>query len=376
MKNFFLLDPNITYLNHGSYGACPYPVFNDYQKWQKKLEQQPVQFMTKYLWKYLKKTRDELGYFLNCDGDDLLLVPNPTTAVNNIIENLNLNEGDEVLMTQHEYGALVRAWSRSSRKNKLSIIQQPIALPVISKNDFIKQFLAGITRKTKVVFISQITSQTGLVFPVKEICEYAQKKGIITIIDGAHVPGHINLNISALGCDFYAGACHKWLCAPKGSSFLYVKKSLQENLNPQVMSWGEEGDDPGPSQFLMDFQWQGTKDMSSFLSIPSAINFIESNNWKEKHKISKELILEVSEDLKSILGTDPLFKSEDWVGQMVSHPLPLNSPKNLKEKLFSKFLIEIPIFEWREQLYIRVSAHFYNDKKDMGNLINALTVLF
>ena len=376
MKNLFLLDPNITYLNHGSYGACPYPVFNDYQKWQKKLEQQPVQFMTKHLWKHLKKTRDNLGYFLNCDGDDLLLVPNPTTAVNNIIENLNLNKGDEVLMTQHEYGALVRAWTRLSRKNKLSIIQQPIDLPVNSKNDFIRQFLSGITRKTKVVFISQITSQTGLVFPVKEICEYVQKKGIITIVDGAHVPGHINLNISSLGCDFYTGACHKWLCAPKGTSFLYVKKSLQENLNPQVISWGEDGNDPGPSQFLMDFQWQGTKDMSSFLSIPSAIDFIENNNWKEKHKVSKELILEVSNSLKSILGTDPLFKSEDWVGQMVSHPLPLNSPKNLKEKLFSKFLIEIPIFEWREQLYLRVSAHFYNDKKDMGNLINALKVLF
>ena len=376
MKNLFLLDPNITYLNHGSYGSCPSSVFNDYQKLQKRLEQQPVQFMTKYLWKYLKESRDTLGTFLNCDGDDLLLFANPTTAINNVIENLNLNKGDEVLMTQHEYGALVRAWSRSSKRNNFSIVQQPVNVPVSSKKNFIKQFLAGITMNTKVVFISQITSQTGLIFPIKEICEYATKKGIVTIVDGAHVPGHIDLNISNLECDFYTGTCHKWLCAPKGSSFLYVRKSFQANIKPQVVSWGEEGDDPGPSQFQMDFQWQGTKDMSSFLSIPSAIHFIESNNWKENHKISKELILEVSEDLKNLFGTNPLFKSEDWVGQMVSHPLPSNTPENLKEMLWEKFLIEVPVFEWKKQKYIRVSAHFYNDRNDMKTLINALKIIF
>lgn len=376
MKNLFLLDPNITYLNHGSYGSCPSSVFNDYQKLQKRLEQQPVQFMTKYLWKYLKESRDTLGTFLNCDGDDLLLFANPTTAINNVIENLNLNKGDEVLMTQHEYGALVRAWSRSSKRNNFSIVQQPVNVPVSSKKNFIKQFLAGITVNTKVVFISQITSQTGLIFPIKEICEYATKKGIVTIVDGAHVPGHIDLNISNLECDFYTGTCHKWLCAPKGSSFLYVRKSFQANIKPQVVSWGEEGDDPGPSQFQMDFQWQGTKDMSSFLSIPSAIHFIESNNWKENHKISKELILEVSEDLKNLFGTNPLFKSEDWVGQMVSHPLPSNTPENLKEMLWEKFLIEVPVFEWKKQKYIRVSAHFYNDRNDMKTLINALKIIF
>ena len=376
MKNLFLLDPNITYLNHGSFGACPVSVFNDYQSWQKKLEQQPVQFITKHLWQHLEEARKELGGFLNCKGDDILLFPNPTTAINNVIENLNLNKGDEVLMTQHEYGALVRAWSRSSRKNNFAIVQQSVNVPVDSKKKFIKQFLTGITVNTKVLFISQITSQTGLIFPVKEICEYARKKGIITIIDGAHVPGHINLNISNLDCDFYTGTCHKWLCAPKGSSFLYVKKSFQDSLKPQVMSWGEEGDDPGPSQFQMDFQWQGTKDMSSFLSIPSAIHFIESNNWEENHKLSKELILEVSDDLKNLFGTDPLFKSEDWVGQMVSHPLPLTAPENLKEILWEKFLIEVPIFEWKKQKYIRVSAHFYNGKNDMKTLINALKIIF
>ena len=156
----------------------------------------------------MEEARKELGGFLNCNGDDILLFPNPTTAINNVIENLNLNKGDEVLMTQHEYGALVRAWSRSSKKNNFAIVQQSVNIPVDSKKKFIKQFLTGITVNTKVLFISQITSQTGLIFPVKEICEYARKKGIITIVDGAHVPGHINLNISNLDCDFYTGTCH------------------------------------------------------------------------------------------------------------------------------------------------------------------------
>lgn len=376
MKDLFLLDHNITYLNHGSYGACPAVVFENYQSWQRKLEEGPVQFMNKTLWENLKISRDVLGEFIGCDGGDLLLFPNPTTAVNNIIENLNLSEGDELLMTQHEYGALVRAWSRSSMKNKFSVVQQHIDLPFNSKNDFIDQFLAGITKNTKVIFISQITSQTGLIFPVKKICDYAHQKGIITIVDGAHVPGHIDLDLVELGCDYYTGACHKWMCAPKGSSFLFVKKSLQANLQPQIMSWGEEGEDPGPSQFLMDFQWQGTKDMSAFLSIPSAINFLEDNDWREKRKISKNLILEVSDNLKDIFETDSLFLHEDWIGQMVSHPLPSNITIDLKERLWEDFMIEVPIFEWNKQKYIRVSAHFYNQANDMENLVNALKTIY
>ena len=376
MKDLFLLDDNITYLNHGSYGACPTPVFEKYQNWQRKLEEQPVQFMTKIIWENLKTSRDTLGKFLGCSGEDLVLFPNPTTAVNNIIENLNLSQNDEVLMTQHEYGALVRAWLRSSKKNNFLIIQQHIDFPLYSKNMFVNQFLSGVTKNTKVIFISQITSQTGLIFPVKEVCDYARQKGIITIIDGAHVPGHIDLNVSDLSCDYYTGACHKWMCAPKGSSFLFVKKSLQANLRPQIMSWGEEGEDPGPSQFLMDFQWQGTKDMSAFLSIPSAINFLEDNDWREKRKVSKNLILEVSKSFRDIFGTESLFLNKDWIGQMVSHPLPPNMTLDLKEKLWKEYMIEVPIFEWNNQKFIRVSAHFYNRASDMEILISALKSIY
>ena len=192
MRDLFLIDPKVTYLNHGSYGACPKSVFLDYQNFQKRLEKQPVQFMTKYFWEDLKITRDTLGDFIKCDGDDILLFPNPTTAINNIIENLDIAEGDEILTTQHEYGALIRAWNRLSIRKSFSFIQQKIDLPLRSKETFIDQFCAGINERTKIIYISHITSQTALIFPVEEICKIANSKGITTIIDGAHAPGHID----------------------------------------------------------------------------------------------------------------------------------------------------------------------------------------
>ena len=367
-----MLDPEITFLNHGSYGACPIPVFEDYQNWQKKLENQPVQFMTNFLWENLKKSREYLADYINCSESDILLFPNPTTAINNLLKNLSLNEGDEVLMTQHEYGALVRAWGYASKMKKFKVVQQGIDIPLDSRQDFIDQFLSGVNSKTKVIFMSHITSQTALIFPVKEICQYAKKSGITTILDGAHVPGHIKLDIEDIDCDYYTGACHKWLCAPKGASFLFVREKLQKNMIPQTVSWGEEGEDPGPSQFLMDFQWQGTRDMSAFLSIPAAIKFVKNDHWKNRQVLSREIISEVSEQLQLLLKTDPVSVGEEWRGQMVSHPLPKNVPQNLKDILWEYYSIEVPIFEWRDKKYIRVSIHGYNDRSDIKKLINAL----
>ena len=274
IKDTFLLDPNITFLNHGSFGSCPRPVFQEYQKWQKKLEHQPVQFMTDKVYSALKESRIALGKFVGCDHDELIFFPNPTTATTNIIFNLNLEPGDEILMTNHEYGALVRAWEAWGKRNGVKIIQQNIPVPVDTEERFIEQFWKGVNARTKVIFISHITSPTALIFPIEKILARARDKGLITIVDGAHVPGQVDLDIHALGCDFYIGAIHKWLCGPKGSSFLFVKKEHQEWMKPVVYSWGKDGEDPGPSEFLQNFQWQGTRDMSAFLSILLLLSFI------------------------------------------------------------------------------------------------------
>ena len=375
IKQNFLLDKNITFLNHGSYGSCPIPVFEDYQKWQRKLEKQPVEFLTNDLWEALKHSRVTLSKFVGCDEDEVLFFSNPTSAIANVINSLNLNDGDEVLMTDHEYGALVRQWNLWGEKNNVRIKQQKVPLPVTSKDMFIDNFWRGVSKKTKVIFISQITSPTAIIFPVKEIVDLAKNKGILTIIDGAHVPGHIDLNIHSLGCDFFTGAIHKWLCGPKGSSFLFVKKSHQDWVKPIIHSWGKEGNDPGPTEFLQDFQWQGTRDMSSFLTIPKAMDFF-GRHIQPNQEYCRKMTLEVFSNFISMLGTEPLTKGGQWIGQMVSHPLPMNAPLEIKDILMEKYKVEIPIFEWNGNRYIRSSFQVYNEKKDIDSLMSALDSIF
>ena len=372
MKKHFLLDPNITFLNHGSFGACPKIVFDNYQYWQRELERQPVKFFTKVLYKKLEYSRKKLSNFIGCDHDELIFFQNPTTAVSNIICNLNLKSGDEVLMSSHEYGALIRSWVEWGVKKNIKIIQQEVKLPLTNENEFIESIWRGVTPKTKVIFLSHITSATGLIFPVEKIISMAKQKKIMTIIDGAHVPAHIPLNIHKINCDFYAGALHKWLCAPKGASFLYVKKEHQTWVKPLIYSWGKEGDDPGPSEFLQDFQWQGTRDMAAFLSIPSAIEFY--HGYLEKNlKLCRKNIKYAFKNLELTLKTEPISNGGNWIAQMVSHPLPKSVPLDLKEILYNKHKIEIPIFMWRNRMFIRISMQVYNEKKEIDLLLSALS---
>ena len=374
MKDWFLLDPDITFLNHGSYGACSKPVFKEYQDWQQKLENQPVQFMTNQVYSAMEKSRESMSQFVGCDVEELVFFQNPTTAVTNVIYNLDLKPGDEVLMSNHEYGALVRAWKMWGEKTGVNIIQQDISMPVTTEENFIENFWTGVTDQTKVIFLSHITSSTALIFPIEKIIKLAKEQNILTIIDGAHVPAHIPLNIHELGCDFYTGACHKWLCAPKGSSFLFVKKDHQDWVKPVVVSWGKDGDDPTPSEFIQNFQWQGTRDMSAFLTIPTAINFYikEIRPYQES---CKKIIQDTCSEFPSVLNTEPISAGKEWLAQLVAHPLPKNIPSNLKKRLWEEYQIEIPVFEWNGQKFVRVSIQVYNTQKDVDLLMSALRSL-
>jgi|TARA_B100001093_G_scaffold63358_1_gene53228 isopenicillin-N epimerase len=371
LKQKFILDKDITFLNHGSFGACPIPVFEDYQNWQRELEKQPVKFLTKSIWSSLRNSRLRLGEFVGCHEGELLFFHNPTTAIANLINSLRLNTGDEVLMTDHEYGALVRQWNVWGKKNGVGIIQQKIPLPVHSEREFVDSFWRGVNKNTRVIFISQITSPTAIIFPIDQIIKKAKENGILTIVDGAHVPGHIDINIHDLECDFYTGAIHKWLCGPKGTSFLYVKRAHHDWVKPIIYSWGRDGDDPGPSEFLQDFQWQGTRDMSSFLTIPRSIEFYVKHIQPIQQNC-RQIILDSLTRFESLLGTRPITIGDGWIGQMVSYPLPSSAPKDLKDILWNEYRIEIPIFEWSGTRYIRSSIQVYNEKKDMESLMNAL----
>ena len=374
MKDWSLLDPDITFLNHGSYGACSKPVFKEYQDWQQKLENQPVQFMTNQVYSAMEKSRESMSQFVGCDEKELVFFQNPTTAVTNVIYNLDLKPGDEVLMSNHEYGALVRAWKMWGKKTRVKIIQQDISMPVTTEENFIEDFWTGVTDQTKVIFLSHITSSTALIFPIEKIIKLAKEQNILTIIDGAHVPAHIPLNIHELGCDFYTGACHKWLCAPKGSSFLFVKKEHQDWIKPVVVSWGKDGDDPTPSEFIQNFQWQGTRDMSAFLTIPTAINFY-IKEIKPYQAACKKIIQDTYSEFSSVLNTEPISAGREWLAQLVAHPLPKNIPSNLKKRLWEEYQIEIPVFEWNRQEFVRVSIQIYNTQKDVDLLMSALRSL-
>ena len=221
LKNQFFLDPNIIFLNHGSFGACAKPVYDNLLEWQRMLEKEPVIFFEETIFNALKESREKLGNYINCLADDLVYFPNPTTAVNALARSLKLKEGDEVLSTNHIYGALDRTWKYICKEKNATFVKAEIPFPINSKEEFLNHFFSKITDKTKVIFLSHITSMTAMKFPVEDVIKFGKEKNILTIIDGAHIPGHIPLDIHTLDPDVYTGACHKWMCTPKGISFLY-----------------------------------------------------------------------------------------------------------------------------------------------------------
>jgi len=373
MKSQFLLDPTITFLNHGSFGACPKPIFEEYQRFQKELETEPVYFLIKKQKEYLQLAKNSLAKFVGCNPNDFFFTSNPTIAINTIMRSLNLKSGDEILTTNHEYGAMDRTWNFYCKKAGAKYIRQNISIPIVSKQQIIEEFWKGYTPKTKIIFLNQISSSTALIFPVKEICEKARELGLITIIDGAHVPGHIDLNITDLNPDFYTGTLHKWMLAPKGSSFLYVKKSFQEMLDPLIVGWGYESLTPGESQFLDYQEFQGTRDISTFLCTPKVIDFLHQNDWKSKTVVSKKIVLDNYQRFCELLNSQPICPiSNEFLGQMASIPITTFHPVELKELLFEKYKIEIPIMPLNGNYYIRYSINAYNSQEDLDILYTAL----
>jgi isopenicillin-N epimerase len=373
MKSQFHLDKSITFLNHGSFGASPKPIFEEYQRLQLELETEPVYFIQKKAAGYLKTARERLSKYVGCDSVDLFFTPNPTFAINTIMRSLHLEEGDEILSTNHEYGAMDRTWNFYCKKSGAKYIRQNISLPVVSKEQILEEFWSGYTSKTKIVFLNQISSCTALIFPVKEICDKARKLGLITIIDGAHVPGQMDLDITALNPDFYTGTLHKWMLAPKGSSFLYVKKSFQEMLDPLIVGWGYESLSPGESQFLDYQEYQGTKDISAFLCTPKVIDFLEENNWKTVAKECRNIVLKNYQRFCDLLNTHPICPiTEEFLVQMASIPIKTSNPTVLKDLLFDKYKIEIPVMPLNGNYFFRYSINAYNSQEDLDILYKAL----
>jgi len=376
MNHQFLLDPSITFLNFGSFGACPKPIFDKYQEIQLEMERDPVRFMVKSGIDKLNQARIELANYVGCQAEDIVYVTNPSYAINTIAKSIRLQKGDEVLSTNLEYGALVRTWDYYCEKAGARFVQQKIQLPIVSKEAFINDFWKGYTSHTKAIFISQITSSTGLILPIKEICIEAKKRGLLTIVDGAHVPGHIPLNINDLLADVYTGACHKWMMAPKGSSFLYVNKENQHWVDPLLISWGFKSDFPSSSTFIDYHQTAGTRDFSAFLTVPFCIEYMKQHNWVQKAEKCQELVINNAKELASNLGFSPISPiDKNFIGQLFSIPIQTNDPIGLYNTLYTEYSIQIPVTQHESRNFVRFSIQVFNTQKDINRLVEVLLEL-
>ncbi len=377
LKEYFLIDPDVVFLNHGSFGATPKPVFESYQRWQLELERQPVEFLGRRHNELMRFSRSKLAEYVDTSENNVVYVTNVTVGLNIVARSLTLGPGDEVLATDHEYGALERTWRFLAKERGFTYKSCQISLPLPSANEFVEHFWKSVTPQTRVIFISQIASPTAVIFPVAEICARARSAGILTVIDGAHVPGQLPLALDTLGADFWSGNLHKWLMSPKGSGFLYASPEVQHLLKPLVVSWGYEAEVPGPSQFVDYQEWMGTRDPAAFLAVPDAIKFQEDHNWELVREECFNLATYAQEVICDLTGLAALHKpGARTFRQVVAIPLPANTDVvALKSRLYDEYHIEVPVHAWNGKKMTRVSVQGYNSKEDINRLYQALKVL-
>lgn len=379
MRDLFLLDPDVVFLNHGSFGATPRPVFDAYQGWQATVERQPVFFFSHLYDQELRTAREALAAYVNGGADDLVFVHNATFGVNVVARSLDLQSGDEILTSDHEYGACSNAWEIACRKTGAIYVRRSIPLPGAAGYDadgLIEHFWQGVTPRTKVIYLSHITSPTALILPIAAICARARAAGILTVIDGAHAPGQIPLDLGAIDADVYTGNLHKWLCAAKGAGFLWVRPSLQPRIEPLVVSWGY-GPERGKfleNDFVSALQWQGTDDPASFLSVPAAINFQAEHDWPAHRARCQAMLAATLDRIAAITGLPPAYPhGRDWYAQMAIAPIPVQIDlAALKARLWEAYRIEIPLVNWHGQHFVRISVQAYTTQKELDTLVEAL----
>jgi len=378
MKSLFQLNPEIIFLNHGSFGATPKSVFDAYKSWQAQLENQPVLFLGRELPELLFAAREKLGLFLNADADNLVYIPNSTYGVNIVARSLKLEPGDQILTSNHEYGACDNCWEFICAKTGANYIHQSISLPIQSDEFIIDEFWKGVTPQTKVIYLSMITSPTALRFPVEKICGRARMYGILSIIDAAHAPGQIPVDLHLLGADIVFGNCHKWMLGPKGAAFLFVRPDIQKIIEPLVVSWGYHTtpETTTGSRFIDILQWTGTIDHSAYLSVPSAIQFMQDNDWNHVRVESNRLLRIAIEKICKEFNLKPLYPLEShFFAQMGIAPLPEVNLDLLKYRLYAEYKVEVPLIQWQNKQFVRISVQGYNTSSDIDVLINGLAEL-
>jgi len=384
------LDPAVTYLNHGSFGACPADVLAVQREWRDRLEREPVTFLDRELEGHLDHARDALGAFLGADPEGLAFVPNATTASNAVLRSLRFEPGDELLTSDHEYNATLNTIRNAADRDGARLVIAALPFPTSGDEEILEAILAAVTPRTRLAILSHVMSPTGLVLPIERIVRELETRGIDTLVDGAHAPGMVPLTLDALGAAYYTGNGHKWLCGPKGAAFLWVRADRRERIHPTTVSHGANATRTDRPRFRLEFDWVGTGDPTAALSLPAAIDWmagLEPGGWPAVMAANHALALEARDRLTALVGSDAPAPDE-LVGSMAAVPIPgLWTDQDaawLHEALYDDDRIEVPIVPFPvpaarpsptdppRAVLVRVSAQRYNDSGDIDRLVTAL----
>jgi isopenicillin-N epimerase len=375
-KQYWLLDPDVIFLNHGSFGACPIPVLEYQQSLRCQLERQPLLFLGREIEARLDQARSSLAEFLKADPANLVFVPNATTGVNAVLRSYPFQAGDAVLTTNQEYNACRNALNFVAERENLQVIVAEIPFPIAEPQQAIDAVLQAVTPNTKLVLLDHVVSQTGFILPIEPIIQALNDRGIDSLIDGAHAPGMLPLDLQSLGATYYSGNLHKWVCAPKGSAFLYVATSKLEQTHPTTISHGLNDPRTSRSRFHLEFDWAGTWDPTAYLSVPQAIEFMRSlfpGGWPELMQHNRQLAIEARDLLANALNL-PLPCPDNMVGSLATLRLDDGDYLALQNTLWESYRIEVPIipFPTTAQRVLRISSQIYNQAQDYEFLANVL----
>jgi isopenicillin-N epimerase len=377
--------PGVAYLNTGTCGRTPRPVRLEAEHWRQQLAAEPCEILWRRLGEALWPTRERVARFVGAAPESIIFMANVSAGINTITNGIRLEAGRDIVTTDQEYGAMVYAWERAAQRAGVQI--RTVSLPVgpsFSSEDIIRRFEEALRGKVQLLFLSHISTDTGLILPVREICTLARERNVLTVVDGAHAPGMIPINLSDLKCDFYAANGHKWLLAPAGSGFLYVRPGLEDRITPLVVSWGwkydsnraQERDQDGSTPFIRSHEFQGTRDPAPWLAMPAAIEFHESIGAKEIQSRDRELACYCREQLRRLPGIEPTTPDDPQLNAaLVSYRVRYSEPNRLQRTLWEEYRIETPVLIRSEGVFLRVSTHFYNTHAEVDRLYDALRAL-
>lgn len=377
------LDPSVVFLNHGSFGACPRVVLDKQRELQRQLEAQPVRFLYRELEGMFDTTRDELAGLVGCAAEDLGLVTNATQGVNAVLRSLALSAADELLVTDHEYNACRNALDFVAERSGARVVVAKIPFPLQDPQQVIDAVLACVTERTRLLLIDHVTSPTGLVLPVEPIVAALRERGIDTLVDGAHAPGMLPLDLRAMDPAYYTGNCHKWLCTPKGSALLYVRRDLQPSIRPLSISHGANSPRTDRSRFRLEFDFTGTHDPTAWLCIPEALRFLRElmpGGLPGLRQHNHELALKGRQLLCDAIGCDAPAP-DSMIGSLASVMLPVDPAHDplvaidpLQSRLWDEHRIEVPIMLWPNPplRLLRISPQAYNSLEQYEWLAEAV----